>query len=288
MAAKQRVNGIVIKSLYKLYQILGYNFVYFLLYFVVLYYFLFASNVRASLKLYYRNIGLKWTNKLYFKHLFNYAVTTTDRFISKANPELYSFEYPSRDELLKEIQNGSILLLNHFGGWATASKCFNESDVTINVVMSEAMIQSASAFEQLINKKNEENTKIINLSKGNIGASIAMANALMNNESVALMGDRAFDDKYLEEIEFFGKKANFNKNPFLVAYKTKKPIICLSVVLIEKNRYKMIFESIEFDYTLSQKEAVSLAMNNYVKALSAVIQEYPSQWFNFYDFWKEN
>ena len=152
MAAKQRVGGIVIKSLYKIYKTLGYRFVYFSLYFVVLYYFLFATNVRESLKKYYKKLDLKFSNKDLFKHLFNYALTTSDRFISKANPEIYTFENTNRSELLKEIKDGSILLLNHFGGWATAGNYFSADDVKINIVMNEVMIKSSSEFEKMIDK----------------------------------------------------------------------------------------------------------------------------------------
>jgi predicted LPLAT superfamily acyltransferase len=285
MAAKQRVNGFIIKILYGIYKLLGYNLVYYSLYLVVLYYFLFATNVREALKKYYSTIGVKFSNRRYFNHLFNYAVSTSDRFIAKANPELYCFEYTARPTLIKEIKSGSLLLLSHFGGWATASNCFNEDDVKINVVMNEAMIASAAAFEKQISKKHSESTRIINLSKGSIAASIEIANALSANESVALMGDRALHNKHLKPVEFFGKQARFNANPFLIAYKTKKIIVPLFVMLTDKKKYRIKHGTIELKYSLPCEEAVEIAMKEYVAILTEVVSEYPLQWFNFYDFW---
>jgi len=285
MEMKQRVNGVVIRTLYKIYQLFGYNLVYFSLYFVVLYYFLFAANVKSALKDYYAHIGIEFSYKRYFKHLFHYAVTTTDRFIAKANPELFSFQYSDRRALIQEIKQGSILLLNHFGGWATASRCFKEDDVIINVVMNEAMIAGAAAFEAILNKKNEDSTKIINVSKGNIAATIDIACALTENESVALMGDRALDNKYLKAVEFFGQPANFNKNPFIIAYKAKKAIVSFFVILESKKRYAIKFKVITMDQSLTLDESIDKAMNQYVAFVSLQVSQNPLQWFNFYNFW---
>lgn len=287
MSAKQRVGGPVVKTLYKFYKTFGYNSVYFSLYFVVLYYFLFASNVRTALKKYYKNIGVEFSNTNLFKHLFNYALATSDRFISKANPEIYNFINYNREVLLNELNNGSILLSNHFGGWATASNYFKDDNVKINIVMNEAMIKNASEFEQLINKKNVKNVKIIDLSKGDIATSVSIANALLANESVALMGDRAINNKYLKKMKFFGKDANFNKNPFTIAYKTNKPIIALFVILKKKKTYEMVYKKIQLDINLREEEAIEIAMEEYVLTLSNILKQHPLQWFNFYDFWED-
>lgn len=285
MSHKQRVGGLVVKTLYKLYKFFGYKFVYFSLYFVVFYYFLFARNVRESLYIYYKHLNVKFSNALYFKHLMHYAITTSDRFISKSDPELYTVTNPNKKLLLQEINSGSVLLGNHFGGWATAINFFNYSNTKFHVVMNEAMIKSTKEFEDIVEKKNNNSVSIIDLSKGNISSYVAIANALLKNESVGLMGDRAIDIKDNYQIEFFGEKANFNKNPFIIAHKIKKPIILIFVVYEKPLEYKEVFYKLEMDYSLSIEEAVTKSMEEYVKYLSSMLKEYPTQWFNFYNFW---
>lgn len=287
MHVKQRVSAPIIKLLYFFYKKLGYKSVYYSLYFVVFYYFIFASNVKKALKIYYDNLGIEFTNRVYFKHLFHYALTTSDRFISKANPEIYTFINKKRPQLLEAIKNGSILLSNHFGGWATASNYFKDEKTKINIVMNEAMIKNVHEFEKLINKKNQDNVNIINLSKGNMSTSISIANALINNESVALMADRALNEKHLYEVNFFEKTATFNKNPFLLAYKTKKTIIILFVIYKDLRTYEMYFETLNLDYKLKEDEAIKKAMTEYVLILSKILLQYPEQWFNFYNFWEK-
>ena len=287
MSHKQRVGGLVVRTLYKLYRLFGYKFVYFSLYFVVFYYFLFARNVRESLNIYYKHLNIKFSNTLYFKHLLHYAITTSDRFISKSNPELYTIINPDKKLLLQEIKNGSILLANHLGGWATAINYFNYSNTKFHIVMNEMMIKSAKEFEDIIEKKNTNSVNIIDLSKGSISSYITIANALLNNESVALMADRAIDPKDNYKIDFFGEKANFNKNPFVIAYKTKKPIILIFVVYEKLLQYKELFYKVELDYNLPVEQAVTEGMEEYVEYLSSILIQYPTQWFNFYNFWEK-
>ena len=286
MSQKQRVGGIVVKTLYNIYLFFGYKFVYYCLYLVVLYYFLFAKNVRESLKTYYNHIGIKFSNKIFFRHLFHYAVTTSDRFISKSNPELYHIEKPQEEELKKELSSGSIILLNHFGGWATSINYMNYQN-KIHIVMNEAMIQSAKNFEDIIQKKNNNNVNVIDLSQGILKSYIEIANALLDNEPVALMGDRSIDVKHNVLINFFNEKANFNKNPFRISYKTQKPIILIFIVYIEPLKYKEFFYKIELNYNLPLEEAINQGMHQSVQYLSDVLIQYPTQWFNFYNFWEK-
>ena len=149
------------------------------------------------------------------------------------------------------------------------------------------MIKSAKEFEEIIQKKNNNNVNIIDLSKGSISSYITIANALLNNESVALMCDRAINTKDNYKLDFFGEKANFNKNPFVIAYKTKKPIILIFVVYEKLLQYKEIFYKIELDYNLPIEEAVTKSMEQYITYLSSILKEHPTQWFNFYNFWEK-
>ncbi len=286
MAQKQRVGGVIVKTLYKLYKLFGYKFVYYSLHLVVLYYFLFARNVRDSLKIYYKHLNIPFSNKLYFQHLLHYAIATSDRFISKSDPELYQFENKKRETLLKEIKSGSIILANHFGGWATSTNYFRDNETSIHVVMSEAMLNSAKEFEDIIDRKHTKNINIIDLSKGLIHAYITIANALLDNESVALMGDRTLDSKHNYQVKFFGEQANFNKNPFVIAYKTQKPIILIFVIYKELLKYEVKFHKIELDYNLALEEAIDQSIKQYVEYLSNTLIQYPTQWFNFYNFWE--
>ena len=65
MQTKQSGSGWSIRLAFNLYKLLGYKFVYYLMYPVTFFYFIFASNVKSALKIYYQHLGIKFTNKVY-------------------------------------------------------------------------------------------------------------------------------------------------------------------------------------------------------------------------------
>ncbi len=285
MVVKQRVNSVIVKTLYRLFQLLGYKSVYIALFPVVGYYFFFAGNVKEALREYYARLGLRWSEKRYFRHLFCYAVTMTDRFISKTDPQLYTMQNNNREAILRQLREGTLLLSTHYGGWAAASNYFREDGMKIKVVMSESMMAQVRDFERILDKKNSNQVEVIDISKGQLDTSIAIANALLEKESVAMMGDRVYSDKHLYPAEFLGKRAYFNKNPFQIAYKAKRNIVVLFVLYKGINRYEMRSRVIEMERFNDEKEAIEGGIGEYVRFLTEIVKAHPEQWFNFYNFW---
>ncbi len=285
MQTKQRGSGWSIQLVFNMYKIFGYNFIYYLMYPVTFFYFIFASNVKESLKIYYEILGLKFTNLIYFEHLRMFAICMVDRFISKVSPSDYKYIYDDKEELTDILNSGKILLLSHYGGWATASNTPHIKN-KINIVMKEVLLNSIKNIENSIENKNYK-VNIIDLNEGGVSSSIKIANALLSDEIVAMMGDRSNEKKYNEKVKFFDKYAGFNKNPFQIAYKLKKPIVIFFVSNIAKQTYEVKYFNIELNFNLKEKEAIDIAIKEYVKLFEDILLKYPNQWFNFYNFWGE-
>ncbi|MFA7082966.1 MAG: lysophospholipid acyltransferase family protein [Arcobacteraceae bacterium] len=285
MSTKQRGSGWSIKLVFNLYKLFGYKFIYFLMYPVTFFYFIFASNVKKSLKIYYQHLGLKFNSLVYFEHLRVFAICLVDRFISKHDPDSYTFEYEQKDSSMKIMDSKSILLFSHFGGWASSSS----SPVTknkINIIMQEVILDSIKDIENAIDKK-VSNINIIDQSLGQISVSIEIANALSNNEVIAIMADRPTHDKYKFKTKFFGKSAFFNRNPFKISYKTKTPILCCFVIHKGLQHYKVETIKLDLDFSLKENDAIEIAIKEYVNLFEDILIQYPNQWFNFYNFWEK-
>lgn len=283
MHTQQRGSGWSIALVFNLYKVFGYKFIYYLMYPVSFFYFLFASNVKNSLKIYYKNINIEFTNKLYFKHLHTFAVCMVDRFISKVDPKSYEFTFNNKKEATKILNEGTILLYSHFGGWAASSNLANTKN-KLNIVMQEVLLEKIKKIENSLEIKN--NINIIDLNQGMLKVSITIANALMNNEIVAMMADRTANNKAEIKTDFFNKKALFNKNPFQIAYKTNKPILIFFIALVGIRKYKIEYKIINMDKTKNENESIDIALKEYIKEYEKILTKYPNQWFNFYDFWE--
>ena len=284
MATKQRGSGWSIKLVFNLYRLFGYKFIYYLMYPVSLFYALISTNVKVALRDYYSRLGIEMSFYRYFEHSRIFAITMVDRFITKADPASYKFVYDDPDRPLEIFSNATILVLSHFGGWAASSNS-SRSTNTMNIVMQEAMKETIKAIEDEIGYKDTQ--KIIDINKGPIAVSISIANALMANEVVAIMGDRASNPNATIKCEFLGEEAYFNKNPFQIAYKMKKPMVAYFVMLTGMQEYKIEFIEIDVDFEKKADEAIREAVESYVAKYEEVVKRYPNQWLNLYDFWKK-
>jgi len=282
MQTKQRGSGWSIKLVFNLYKLFGYKFIYYLMYPVTFFYFIFATNVKEALRIYYKQIGLEFNNWVYYEHLRVFAITMVDRFITKADPSSYTFIYDDPDRPLEIFEHATILVLSHFGGWAASSNSSRTKN-RMNIVMKEALKGDIKEIEESLGYK--ETIKVIDINTGPIAVSIAIANALMNDEVVATMGDRASNPKANIAVEFFGKEAYFNKNPFQIAYKMRKPLVIYFVILTGMQKYKIEFYEVDIDYEGDENKAIRDAVEFYVKKYEEVLRKYPNQWLNFYDFW---
>ncbi len=285
MATIQRGSGWSIKLVFTLYRFFGYKFTYFLMFPVTFFYFIFASNVKEALKIYYKKLDIKFTNKIYYKHLFMFAMCMVDRFISKANCMEYNFTYENRDFIKNRVDEGTVLLLSHFGGWSV-SNCKTLSNNTINVVMKEVILDSIKEIENSINNPLK-NIKIIDQSLNPIEVSIKIANAILDKECVAFMADRAIDSRFSQKFEFLKDKASFNTNPFKVAYKSKSSLTLVFVINSGLQNYHIYSKDISMNFDLDEEDAISNSIKLYVKEFEDIVKKYPEQWFNLYDFWKK-
>lgn len=281
---KQRGSGWSIKLALFLYKFFGYKVFYYLLYPITFFYFFVAKNVKEPLKIYYKNLGIEFNNKIYYEHLRVFAVCLTDRFVSKINPEHYTFEYDNIDIPIKILKSGTILVYSHFGGWAASSNGAHVHN-KINIVMQEAMLEGIRKLEKSIGLKAQLN--IIDLNQGSLAVNIQIANALINEEVVAIMADRPANEKAEIKAVFLNKKANFNKSPFQIAYKTDKPILAYFIIHTSIQRYKIEYIIITMDKSQTEANAVKTALTQYVQKFEEIVRKYPNQWFNFYDFWEK-
>ncbi len=281
--AKQISNSFSIKLAYFLYKIFGYNFLYFLLYLIVLIYSWLVLDVKKNLKIYYENIGLQYSYKLYCKHLFVFAITFVDRFVSRMDPSKYQFQDRWTHTDKSFFNTGGIMVFSHVGGWAMSSNSI-KTDKNIHIVKSEAIKSDIAQIEKNLKTQNRYNT--IDIKDGNISNMITISNALLDGDIVVMMADRPHNDKQKEKHKFFGVDAYWNKAPFEIAYKLKKSLVVYFVVYIKKQNYKMIRQSITYDYELQKDEAISDAIRQYIKIYEKTIKKYPTNWLNFYNFWQ--
>jgi len=282
MGVKQYGSGLGHKILLQIYNLLGYNMVYFVLNFIAFYYALLTPTVKKSLSSYYKHLKIDLTYLTYYRHVRYFAHSILDRYISRINPDKLMFERENKEVFLG-LKDGGIVLLSHIGGWATAAHSLKADLPSIHIVMRDTQKNNIKEVEKEKKRKNESGVKIIDLNNGAIAANIQIANALMANEVIAMMADRVLDSNKTIDVTFLGTKVPINRNPFDIAYRFKKKLVATFVINIDKAKYKLVFREIKLDDKTLQEIA-----QEYMNILEEIIRLYPNQWYNFYDFFNQN
>lgn len=191
-------------------------------------------------------------------------------------------------EYIQNMQNGGFLLGAHMGNWEIASELLENFSVVVNVLMLEA--ESEQIKKLLDTTQTEKKMNIIPI-QDDFSHLVAIQHALDRNELIVLHGDRFIGNAKSTQQKFFDKEARFPYGPFYLAAKFNKPISFV-YALKESNSHYHFYASEPKEYPplksiKQRKEVVNLMTSEYVMILEKMVKKYPTQWFNFYDFWEE-
>jgi len=268
-------------------QKLGIKSAYFILYFVSFYYLLFSvQGTKANLNYFHKRLGfskLKSFLKVY-KSNFIFGQTIIDKVaISFGLGNKFTYNHDG-GEVIKELlknKKGGILISAHVGNFEIAEYFFSEIDEfsQINLVTTDNEHRAIKDYLESISIKSSIKFIII---KEDMSHIFSINNALNNNELICITGDRYFEGSKILSEELLGKKANFPAGPFLLGSRLKVPVIFVYVMRETNKHYHLYAIEAKFKH----KDAQDL-LKKYTESMEKILQKYPYQWFNYFDFWNE-
>ena len=197
-----------------------------------------------------------------------------------------SFSYTHQGiEQIQNMKEGGFLIGAHMGNWEIASELLDIFSIKVNILMLEA---EKAQIKNLLETIQEKKMNIIAI-QDDLSHLIEIQKALDRKELIVLHGDR-FLGKTIE-MDFFGKKARFPYGPFYLAAKFNKPISFVFAFKESAKKYHFYASNAKTYAPLStiarREEEVREIAKEYVGILEKMVAKYPTQWFNFYDFWEE-
>jgi predicted LPLAT superfamily acyltransferase len=107
-------------------------------------------------------------------------------------------------------------------------------------------------------------------------------------------GDRIFGSQKSVTCNFLGAPAQFPLGPFALAVQRDVPVLTVFVMKESTWQYRIFIHRLEpadLDTTTLAPGAVRKAKmealaRNYAAQLETVVRRYPTQWYNYYDFWQ--
>jgi predicted LPLAT superfamily acyltransferase len=278
---------------YFMVKIGGRRLSYFFLYFVVAYYSLFFPSVRKKTDPYlskrFPNSGIIKRICQRYLLILNLGKALIDRAIlGISGPESIRLSFTDPNDMIriKSLDSGFILLMSHTGCWQVAMSALAGLKKPVNLLM---LRDNKDIDKHYFEHGNAKNVfKIIDPEQF-LGGTIEMINVLKNDEILCIMGDRIFGNTALcIKTDFLGKNAKFPFSAQKIASISQKSVVVLYSHKSGPDSYELnLSKIIHIPAKLGKnKENYKPYVEEYVASLELFVQEYPYQFFNFYDMWE--
>lgn len=267
-------------------RLLGVRCAYWFLAFIVIYFIPFAPKATRTIWRYNRQrrgLGILASIKELYCHYYVFGQTLIDKIAMRGGlANKYHYEFDNYNRFLEILNSGQgvVMIGAHIGCWEAGAGFFGKYGKKINIVMLDAEHQQIKDILEE-NANEENNYNIIPINQNIIDAILQMKVALNKGEYICFNGDRYIGKENTAVVNFLGSKALFPRGLFQIAVKCRVPVVFYYSMREADCTYRFIFE----EPLLEQKMTPEKLLEQYAKSLEKIVEKYPRQWFNFYDFW---
>ena len=297
---RERGSFVLMKFTAWLARLLGRRLISPLLYLIVLYFYLFGTKARRSIRQYQRNLA-NWSGRTelqpsrlsVLRHFMSFADTLLDKldvWNGKLGLEQVTLIDPSNAcTQLHQQGRGQMLVAAHLGNLEVCRALAELGErVTMNVLVH---TKHAEQFNRLLGEAGATHLRLIQVSELDAAIMLQLSERLERGEWLAIAGDRVpLKGSRKVSVDFLGKPAAFPQGPWLLAGLLQCPVNLIHCLKID-NRYQVIIEAFaeRLHWKRSERdEVIRHWTQRYADQLAQRCLDAPLQWFNFYPFWNED
>ena len=222
--------------------------------------------------------------KVYANH-FRFGQIILDRFGVYAGKK-YLFVTEGQ-ELMDELEThseGFVLLSSHVGNYEIAGYSLKPKSKRFNALVYAG--ETATVMENRQRLLSQNNMSMIPV-REDMSHLFAMNIAIDNGEIVSMPADRIFGSQKAAECTFFGEKARFPIGAFALAAQKNVAVLAIFVMKEGMKRYHAYVREIQCDREAKIREQMTQLAQSFAANLEEIVKKYPTQWFNYFDFWKQ-
>ena len=253
---------------------------------IVPFYMLFNHKGYISIyRFFRRRLGfgpLKSFCKVYANH-FRFGQVIIDRYAAYAGRK-FSYTIDGNELFLKLMQSdgGFVQLSSHAGSFEMVGYGLTSDLKRINGLLFAGESQVMKDFRRSILASH--NIDLIEVD-GTMSHIFAMNAALDRGEIVSMTGDRLLGSPKALKCMFMGAEAKFPMGPFALAVQKEVPMLAMFAMRENARSYKVFVRRIESDAELPLRARMTAMAQRFAAELEEIVRLYPTQWFNYYDFW---
>lgn len=272
---------------------LGLPFAYFLLRFVALWFFAFSPrSFRIIFHFYNKRMGYgKWRSLISVYrnyYVFGQVILDKTAVMGGFNAK-FSFDFDGEEHLRKMVSDGTggLLISAHIGNFEMAGHMLERLNTRVNIIMLDAEHEKIREYLSEFTKKSFNIIPI-----GNDNAHVyQISEALNNHEIICMHGDRFMPGSKTMSGTLLGAEAGLPTGPFYLAMKYGVPVSYVFAMKEKKTHYHFYATPPLFyaqQNTLAgRNNMLKNMLGDYLSEVEKKIRQYPYQWFNYYEFWKQ-
>lgn len=220
----------------------------------------------------------------YINHC-RFAEVVIDRFAMFAGKK-FKLTIEGYDEFLKraEQKDGFMQLSSHIGCYEIAGYTLVSETKRFNALVYGG--EKATVMEGRESQFADKNIRMIPIQQ-DMSHLFLVNEALANHEIVSMPADRAVGSTKTLAADFMGAKAKFPMGPFSVATMRGMDVLAVNVMKTSAKSYTAYVVPLDYDKETPRRQQMAQLVQSYATELERRIRQYPEQWFNFYDFWKQ-
>lgn len=213
---------------------------------------------------------------------FQFGQVLMDRFAVYAGRR-YKIEHDdiTTENELRESEEGMVILGSHIGNYEIAGYLMGGMKRPMNVLLYAG--ENATVMKNRKEHFGRNGINVIEVDE-TMDHVCEVNKALNNGEVVSLHADRRLNSSKAIDVEILGRTAHLPAGPFLLAAASAKRVYSLFVMKTKWDTYRIYCR--EYKAEGNVRTAACEMARQYGSELERLTRLYPTQWYNFYDFWK--
>lgn len=276
----------MIRSLVAVMRVLDRRAIYLVMALIVPFYMLFNHKGYIAIYRFFRQrfgFGpLKSFFKVYANH-FRFGQVIVDRYAAYAGKK-FRFKFNGNDLFLAMLNEpeGFVQLSSHIGNYEMVGYSLTSTTKRINGLFYGGESEVMMEFRRKI--LSMHNIGLIEVD-GSMSHIFQMNAAIDRGEIVSMTGDRMLGSAKSIKCNFLDADSRFPMGPFALAVQKDVPIVAVFCMRGKWGVYNVYVRKITAALGLPPRASMQDMAQKFADQLEAMVRLYPTQWFNYYDFW---
>lgn len=246
------------------------------------------SKARKAIYHFYRQMGYGKMRAAWLtvKNQYAFSTVIVDRFAMYAGKRFkIEIEGYEKFKELSQGESGFVQLSSHTGNYEIAGYSLVAKEKRFNALVYGGEKASVMANRNRLFDSN--NIRMIPMADG-MEHLFIIDQALSNGEILSIAADRVFGSDKVFPLRFMGGEAIFPQGPFIIAAVRNLPVLFVTVNKSGIKRYRISCRRIEYPTSGPTRVKARQIAESYVKLLEDQVRKHPAQWYNYFEFFKQN